>query len=92
MLMDFGTIPPEQAVFIVGKPTTIYVMRTDDIINNEITFHLRWADAGENIDTEVIHSMKISDFMGMSLERIEQEIRLKMKKAVDDARNKQDGL
>lgn len=88
--MDFGILNPADAQYIVGKDTQVFVMRSDDFIRDEITFHLRWAENGPDIDSEVSTTIETVELYkkDMTPQSGKLYIMNKLKEKVDDARNK----
>lgn len=86
--MLFGIIPEHQSAYILGRATPIHVMRTDDLVNNTLTFNLRWSESGSTeLDKELVAVIKIEGFYSMTAQEVESEIIKQLKEAVDNARN-----
>ena len=87
--MDFGILNPEDARYIIGKDTQAFVMRSDDIRRDEVTFHLRWPETGPEVDSEVSITVRIEELYKKDMTPKSAKLYLmnKLKEAVDNVRS-----
>lgn len=88
--MELGILDPADARYIIGKDTQAFVMRTEDLSRDEVTFYMRWAENGPGVDSEVSITVRVEELYAReaTAERVKLNLLNKLKEAVDNARSR----